>query len=93
MFEIGICLFLIGIAIMFIGIVIDYTAADCFVPPALICLIVSIFLIAFGTAVSNETISNTCTTQAIETNQEISDTNHYNYCPNCGYDFCETKEN
>lgn len=93
MLEIGIGLFIVGIAIFLIGLVIDYTTIDCFAPPALICLILSLFFIAFDCAASNETTSNTCTTQTIETNQEISDTNHYNYCPNCGYNFCENKEN
>ena len=92
MFEFGIALFIIGLATLFIGLVIDYTLIDCFGPPALICLFVSLFLMAFGITVPNETTSNTYTTQTIESNQEISDTNHYNFCPNCGYKFCETKE-
>ena len=92
MFEIGIVLLIMGIAIFFIGLVIDCTAVEYFLPPALMCTIVSIFLI-FGAAVSNETTSNTCTTQTIESNQETNDINHYNYCPNCGYNFYEIKEN
>ena len=91
MIEIGLTLLYLGIAIFFIGIVIDYTAVDCFAPPAIVCIVIAFAIMIVG-AFTNEITPDTSTTQTIETNQEISDTNHYNFCPNCGYKFCETKE-
>ena len=85
----GLCL---GIAIFFIGIVIDYTAVDCFAPPAIACILIAFAIMVVG-ACANETTLDTSITQPTQSSQEISDTNHYNYCPNCGYNFCETKEN
>ena len=92
MIGFGLALLCLGIAIFFIGIVIDYTAVDCFAPPAIACILIAFAIMVVG-AFANETTPDTSTTQTIETNQEISDTNHYNYCPNCGYNFCESKEN
>ena len=92
MFEFGIVLFIIGMAMFLIGLVIDYTAVDCFAPPAIVCILIALMVIVVG-AFANKTTPDTSTIQTIETNQEISDTNHYNYCPNCGYNFCESKEN
>ena len=92
MIEIGLILLFLGIAIFLVGIVIDYTAVDYFAPSAIGCIMLAFAIIMVG-VFANEITPDTSTTQTIETNQEISDTNHYNYCPNCGYNFCETKEN
>ena len=92
MIEIGLVLLYLGIAIFVIGMVIDYTAIDCFAPPAVVCVLMSFVMIVVG-AFANETTPDTNITQPTQLSQEISDTNHYNYCPKCGYSFCESKEN
>ena len=84
MLEIGIALFIIGGAIIFIGLVIDFTAVDFFMPPAIICLFMSLVIIIIGATVSNETTPNTSATQTTQQIQEQNDINNYNYCPTCG---------
>jgi hypothetical protein len=59
--------------------------------PMFLCFVIGIGLM--GSSVSDENTSNTNITQPTQSNQEINDINHYNFCPNCGYKFCETKEN
>ena len=92
MLEIGITILMIGMAILLIGLVIDYTSIEYFGPPAVVCCTIA-FIIMIAGAFANETIPDTNITQPTQLSQEISDTNHYNYCPNCGYNFCESKEN
>lgn len=92
MIGIGLMLLCLGIAMFVIGIVIDYTAVDCFAPPAIACILIAFVIMVVG-ACTNETTPDTSITQPTQSSQEISDTNHYNYCPNCGYNFCESKEN
>ena len=92
MIEVGLTLLCLGIAIFFLGIVIDCTNIDCFAPPSIACVLIAFAIIVVG-VFAEETTEDTSITQPTQSSQEISDTNHYNYCPNCGYNFCETKEN
>jgi hypothetical protein len=92
MLEIGITILMIGIAILLIGLAIDYTAIDYFGPPAVVCCTIAFIIMIAGVS-ANETTPDTIITQPTQSNQETNNVNHYNYCPNCGYNFCESKEN